>query len=137
VHGETWVSLVEFSTPIKAMGLMSYGDASQPGSPHRSDQLKYLSTKTLRTLWTTRAQVDAASRGAGGLLGSPHAAARTDPPLPTERSPRRLPGAARHAPPPASPPPSDWMRATAVLLPLGRGLHERFLRARIGRWPGR
>jgi len=57
-HGETWVSLVEFSTPIKAVGLMSYGNASQLGSPHRADQLKYLSDKTLRTLWTTRAQVE-------------------------------------------------------------------------------
>jgi acyl-homoserine-lactone acylase len=56
-HGETWVSLVEFSTPIKAVGLMSYGSSSQPGSPHRADQLKHLSDKTLRTLWTTRAQV--------------------------------------------------------------------------------
>ena len=58
VHGETWVSLVEFSTPIKAKGLMSYGNASQPGSPHRSDQLQHLSDKTFRTLWTTRAQVE-------------------------------------------------------------------------------
>lgn len=58
VHGETWVSLVEFSTPIKAVGLMSYGNASQPGSPHRSDQLKHLSDMTFRTLWTTRAQVE-------------------------------------------------------------------------------
>jgi len=58
VHGETWVSLVEFSTPIKAVGLMSYGNASQSGSPHRSDQLKHLSDKTLRTLWTTRAEVE-------------------------------------------------------------------------------
>jgi len=58
LHGETWVSLVEFSTPIKARGLMSYGNASQPGSPHRADQLKYLSEKKLRTLWTTRAEVE-------------------------------------------------------------------------------
>jgi acyl-homoserine-lactone acylase len=57
-HGETWVSLVEFSTPIKAVGMMSYGAASQPGSPHRGDQLKHLSDKTLRTLWTTRSQVE-------------------------------------------------------------------------------
>jgi acyl-homoserine-lactone acylase len=58
IHGETWVSLVEFSTPIKAVGLMSYGNASQPGSPHRADQLQHLADKTLRTLWTTRAQVE-------------------------------------------------------------------------------
>jgi acyl-homoserine-lactone acylase len=57
-HGETWVSLVEFSTPIKAKGLMSYGNASQPGSPHRSDQLQHLSDKTFRTLWFTRAEVE-------------------------------------------------------------------------------
>ena len=57
-HGETWVSLVEFSTPLKALGMMSYGSSSQPGSPHRSDQLKYLSDQTFRTLWTTRAEVE-------------------------------------------------------------------------------
>ena len=37
--------------------MMSYGAASQPGSPHRADQLKHLSDKTFRTLWTTRDQV--------------------------------------------------------------------------------
>lgn len=58
VHGETWVSMVEFSTPIKALGLMSYGNSTQPGSPHRSDQLEHLSKKTYRTLWTTRAEVE-------------------------------------------------------------------------------
>jgi acyl-homoserine-lactone acylase len=58
LHGETWVSLVEFSTPIKAVGLMSYGNASQPGSPHRADQLQHLSDKTMRALWTTRAEVE-------------------------------------------------------------------------------
>lgn len=57
-HGETWISLVEFSTPIKAVGLMTYGNASQPGSPHRADQLKHLSDKTFRTLWTTRPEVE-------------------------------------------------------------------------------
>lgn len=58
VHGETWMSMVEFSTPLKAVGLMSYGNSTQPGSPHRSDQLEHLSQKTFRTLWTTRAEVE-------------------------------------------------------------------------------
>lgn len=58
VHGETWVSMVEFSTPMKAVGMMSYGNASQPGSPHRSDQLRFLADKTFRTLWTERAEVE-------------------------------------------------------------------------------
>jgi acyl-homoserine-lactone acylase len=57
-HGETWVSMVEFSTPIKAKGLMSYGNASQPGSPHVSDQLEHLAKGEFRTLWTTREQVE-------------------------------------------------------------------------------
>jgi acyl-homoserine-lactone acylase len=56
--GETWVSLIEFSTPMKAMGLMSYGNSSQPGSKHRSDQLEYLSREQLRTLWRDRAEVE-------------------------------------------------------------------------------
>lgn len=58
VHGETWVSLVEFGKPMKAMGLLSYGNSSQPGSKHNADQLSYLSSKTLRTLWTDRAAVE-------------------------------------------------------------------------------
>jgi acyl-homoserine-lactone acylase len=58
VHGETWVSMVEFGTPMKAVGLMSYGNASQPHSAHRSDQLDLLSRKEFRDLWTTRADVE-------------------------------------------------------------------------------
>jgi acyl-homoserine-lactone acylase len=57
-HGETWVSMVEFSSPLKAHGLMSYGNASQPGSKHRSDQLQLLANGEYRTLWTTRAQIE-------------------------------------------------------------------------------
>ncbi|WP_174273378.1 penicillin acylase family protein [Sphingomonas bacterium] len=58
VHGETWVSMVEFGTPMKAVGLMSYGNSSQPGSKHRGDQLPFLTSKTFRTLWTDRPEVE-------------------------------------------------------------------------------
>ncbi len=58
VHGETWVSMVEFGTPMKAVGLMSYGNSSQPGSKHSGDQLPFLASKTFRTLWTERAEVE-------------------------------------------------------------------------------
>ena len=58
VHGETWVSMVEFGTPMKAVGMMSYGNSSQPGSKHNSDQLELLSNKTFRTLWIDRAEVE-------------------------------------------------------------------------------
>ncbi|MBB2174046.1 acylase [Gluconacetobacter asukensis] len=57
-HGETWVSLVSFSTPMRAKGLLSYGNSSQPGSIHHTDQLSYLSNKTLRDLWLTRDEVE-------------------------------------------------------------------------------
>jgi len=59
LHGETWVSMVEFGTPLKAKGLMSYGNASQPDSPHRNDQLQLLADKAYRTLWIERSDVEA------------------------------------------------------------------------------
>lgn len=59
VAGETWVALIEFGPKPRAMGVMSYGNSSQPGSPHRGDQVDLISRKQLRTLWTERAQVEA------------------------------------------------------------------------------
>jgi acyl-homoserine-lactone acylase len=58
-HGETWVGMVEFSTPIKAYGLMSYGNSRQPGTAHYSDQLQMLSDHQFRELWLQRAQIEA------------------------------------------------------------------------------
>ena len=57
LHGETYISVVEFSKPLKAMGLMSYGESSQPGSKHQSDELSLLSEKKLRPIWRTRTEV--------------------------------------------------------------------------------
>jgi len=57
--GETWVAMIEFSTPLKAQGLMSYGSSSQPGSKHMGDQLQHLSEGKLRTLWIDRKDVEA------------------------------------------------------------------------------
>ena len=51
--------LVEFGDEPKMKVLMSYGNSSQPGSPHRIDQLPYLSRKELRTAWRTRKDVEA------------------------------------------------------------------------------
>ncbi|MBU6165540.1 MAG: penicillin acylase family protein [Alphaproteobacteria bacterium] len=58
VAGETWVNLIQFSTPMKAIATMSYGNSSQPGSPHRSDQLDALGEKRFRQLWLTREEVE-------------------------------------------------------------------------------
>jgi acyl-homoserine-lactone acylase len=38
---------------------MSYGDSSQPGSPHIGDQIPLLSAKQMRDAWRTRAEVEA------------------------------------------------------------------------------
>lgn len=58
-HGETWIGMVEFTTPIKAYGLMSYGNSRQKGTKHNSDQLKLLSDHEFRELWLLRGQVEA------------------------------------------------------------------------------
>jgi acyl-homoserine-lactone acylase len=56
-HGDTYVAAVEFSKPVRAKALIGYGNASQPGSPHRTDQLGLLQQKQLRPVWRTRAEV--------------------------------------------------------------------------------
>jgi acyl-homoserine lactone acylase PvdQ len=58
-HGETWIGMIEFSTPVRAYGLMSYGNSRQKGTAHRSDQLELLSKHQFRELWLQRAQVEA------------------------------------------------------------------------------
>jgi acyl-homoserine-lactone acylase len=56
--GGSYVALVSFDSPIRAQVLLSYGDSSQPGSPHHSDQLPLLSRGQLRDAWLTRAEVE-------------------------------------------------------------------------------
>lgn len=58
-HGETWISMVEFSEPIKAYGLMTYGNSRQPGTEHYDDQVQMLADGEFRTLWLTREEVEA------------------------------------------------------------------------------
>jgi acyl-homoserine lactone acylase PvdQ len=58
-HGETWIGMVEFTTPVKAFGLMSYGNSRQRGTTHRSDQLVHLSKHEVRELWLQRSQIEA------------------------------------------------------------------------------
>jgi len=43
---------------LKAVGLMSYGNSSQPGSKHNSDQLQLLADKKFRSLWIDRADIE-------------------------------------------------------------------------------
>ncbi|MFN6477672.1 acylase [Nostoc sp. DedQUE07] len=57
VAGDSYVATIEFSQPVKAMALISYGNATQPGSPHITDQLPLFSRKQLRSVWRTRKEV--------------------------------------------------------------------------------
>jgi acyl-homoserine-lactone acylase len=59
VGGDSYVGVLEFASPLRARTLVGYGNASQPGSPHRTDQLPLFARKELRTPWRTRADVEA------------------------------------------------------------------------------
>lgn len=59
VGGDTYVAAIEFSNPVRALALLSYGNASQPGSPHRTDQLTLFARKQLRPVWRTRQDIEA------------------------------------------------------------------------------
>lgn len=59
VAGDTYIAAIEFSNPVRAKVLMTYGNASQPGSPHRGDQLPLYLRKELRSVWRTRQEIEA------------------------------------------------------------------------------
>lgn len=59
LFGDSFVALVEFSQPVRAKALLSYGNASQSGSPHRGDQLVLFSRKQLRPVWRARREIEA------------------------------------------------------------------------------
>jgi acyl-homoserine-lactone acylase len=57
VGGDSFVAAVEFSTPINARTMLVYGNASQPGSPHRVDQLPLAARKEMKPVRLTRESV--------------------------------------------------------------------------------
>lgn len=59
VAGDSYVAAIEFSKPVKAMALMSYGNSSQPGSRHSVDQLPLFARQQLRPVWRTRKDIEA------------------------------------------------------------------------------
>ncbi|MBV8173414.1 MAG: penicillin acylase family protein [Verrucomicrobia bacterium] len=58
--GDTYIQIVEF-TPAgaKAKDLLTYGNASRPGSPHITDQISLFQEKNLRPAYRTREEVEA------------------------------------------------------------------------------
>lgn len=57
IHGETFVVCVEFSKTPRAYAVMSYGNASQPDSPHAENQLEWMARKMLRPVWRSRSDI--------------------------------------------------------------------------------
>jgi acyl-homoserine-lactone acylase len=55
--GDTFFAVVQFSKPLRAEGLLPYGNSSQPDSPHVGDQLELFSKGELRRLWLDRDDV--------------------------------------------------------------------------------
>ncbi len=58
VHGDGFTIALEFSSPMKAKSLVSYGDCSQPGCAHHTDQLPLFEDKQWRDVWRTRGDVE-------------------------------------------------------------------------------
>ena len=56
-NGDTFVAAIEFSRPVRATAILSYGNSSQPGSPHAADQLPLLVRKQMRPVWRTRQEL--------------------------------------------------------------------------------
>ena len=57
--GDSFIAIVSFDGPARAKVLTTYGNASQPGSPHIADQAPLLAQHQLRDAWRTRAEVEA------------------------------------------------------------------------------
>jgi len=55
--GDSFIAIVSFDGPARAKVLMTYGNASQPGSRHISDQAPLLAQHQLRDAWRTQAEV--------------------------------------------------------------------------------
>lgn len=57
VAGDSYVAITEFGKKVKALVLLSYGNASQPTSKHISDQLPLLARRQLREALLDRNQI--------------------------------------------------------------------------------
>ena len=57
VAGDSYVAITEFGKHPKAMVSLSYGNASQKGSKHTTDQLKLMSEKKLRPALLTKTEI--------------------------------------------------------------------------------
>ncbi|HEX5499530.1 MAG TPA: penicillin acylase family protein, partial [Thermomicrobiales bacterium] len=59
IAGDSFIAAVAFADPIRARVLLTYGNATQPGSPHVGDQLTLFARKEMRPTWRARADIEA------------------------------------------------------------------------------
>jgi acyl-homoserine-lactone acylase len=59
VAGDTFIAAIEFSEPVRARVLLTYGNATQPSSPHIGDQLPLYASDELRPVLRSRQEVEA------------------------------------------------------------------------------
>ena len=57
--GDGWVLMVNFTKPVRAEGILAYGQSSDLRSPHSRDQIKLFAENKLRPIWFTDAEVKA------------------------------------------------------------------------------
>ena len=57
--GDSFVAAVELGPRVRAKVLVTYGNSSREGSPHRGDQIELYAKKQLRDAWLTRAEIEA------------------------------------------------------------------------------
>ena len=55
--GDSYVAIVEFADPVRAKVMLSYGNSTEPNSPHRGDQLTLFSRKEYRDALLTRQSI--------------------------------------------------------------------------------
>jgi acyl-homoserine-lactone acylase len=59
VSGDTYFAVIEFSNPVHAEALLSYGNWSKRDSPHTQDQIPLMSRNEMRPVWRDRQDIAA------------------------------------------------------------------------------
>src|SRR5205085_7106400 len=59
VRGDTYFAVIEFSQPVHAEALLTYGNWSKAGSVHVEDQVRLNSRKEMRPVWRDRKDIEA------------------------------------------------------------------------------
>lgn len=55
--GDAWVIAVEFTSPLRATSVLSYGQTTNPSSKHCCDQIALFANHQLRPIWFTEAEL--------------------------------------------------------------------------------